>query len=222
MIQEINPGVAGMTIGYDRDFASEGIDPGLVEAIDQALGTLEQIGARVVDVKVPEGTKSTGDIWFPICAYEASRAHAENFPSRANEFGEYDRWFLEFGATVTDEQYAAASEQRAAFNEQFNSMFDGIDTVVCPAGGMTFSFDPKVQYGGKEELEPLFQAVQMYFTIPADFAGTPALTVPCGFSDAGIPYGLQFMGPRLSEPMLIRIGHAYEAATRWHQRHPEV
>ena len=222
MIQDINPGVAGMIIGYDRDFASKGIDPGLVEAIDQALGTLEQIGARVVEVRVPEGTKSTGDIWFPICAYEAARAHAENFPSRANEFGEYYRWFLEFGATVTDEQYAAASEQRAAFNEQFNSIFDGIDAVVCPAGGMTFSLDPEVQYGGKEALEPLLQAVQMYFTIPADFAGTPALTVPCGFSDEGVPYGLQFMGPRLSESTLIRIGHAYEAATRWHQRHPEV
>ena len=91
-----------------------------------------------------------------------------------------------------------------------------------PAGGSTFALDPEVQYGGNEELEPLFQSIQMYYTIPADFAGTPALTLPCGFSDAAVPYGMQFMGPRLSEPKLVQIGHAYEAATRWHQRHPDV
>jgi amidase len=222
MIQDLNPGVAGMTIGYDREFASEDSDPGLVEAIDEALGTLERIGARVVEVTVPEGTKSTGDTWFPICAYEASRAHAENFPSRAGEYGDYFRGFLEFGATVTDDQYAAASQHRAAYNEQFNSTLDSVDALVFPAGGLTLPLEPEIQYLGNEDLEPLFQAIQMYFTIPANFAGTPALTVPCGFSEAGVPYGMQFMGPRLSEPRLCRIGHAYEAATQWHQRHPEV
>lgn len=68
----------------------------------------------------------------------------------------------------------------------------------------------------------LFAGVQMQFTIPADFSGTPTLTVPCGFADAGVPYAIQFMGKRLSEAMLCRIGHAYEQATEWHKRHPSI
>ena len=63
----------------------------------------------------------------------------------------------------------------------------------------------------------------MHYTIPADFAGTPTLTLPCGFSEAdGLPYAMQLMGRRLSEPMLCRIGHAYESVTVWHERHPPV
>jgi amidase len=72
------------------------------------------------------------------------------------------------------------------------------------------------------DLQPLFDAVQMYFTIPADFAGTPALTVPCGFSANGIPYALQLPGARLSEALLCRIGQACVSATDWHDRHPDV
>jgi amidase len=74
-----------------------------------------------------------------------------------------------------------------------------------------------------EALGPLFALVQMYYTVPADFAGTPTLTVPCGFSDEDrLPYAMQLLGRRLSEPMLLRIGHAYESATAWHERHPPV
>ncbi len=222
MIQRVNPGIAGLKIGIDRQFVSEGSDPGLVTAIEQALDILQQLGATVVDVKMPEGTKQVGDTWFPICSYEAHKAHAATFPSRAEEYGPHFREFLETGAGVTDEQYAAASQYRAVFNERFNAVLGSVDTVICPAGGLTFPLDIEIQYGGNEALQPLFAAVQMYFTIPADFAGTPALTVPCGFSETGVPYALQFMGPRLSEPSLIRFGHAYEAASEWHQRHPPV
>jgi len=94
--------------------------------------------------------------------------------------------------------------------------------MVCPSGGVTFAVDPASQYGGREELEPLFAEVQMQFTIPADFAGTPTLTVPCGVSQAGVPYSLQFMGQRLSEAMLCRMGHAYEQVTSWHHVHPPI
>ena len=222
MLQNPDSGIGGMTIGYDPVFSSKGIDAGLVAAIEQALETLRKLGAEIVEVKMPEGTLELGDTWFPICAYEARRAHAQHFPDNAEKYGAWFRGFLETGSAVTDEQYKAAGQMRAAFNRKFNALLESVDTLVSPAGGLTFHLDPEVQYGGMEELEPLFTAVQMYFTIPADFAGTPALTVPCGFSADSVPYALQFMGRRLSEPSLIRIGRAYQAATQWHQRHPAV
>ena len=222
MLQNSDLSISGMTVGYDPEFSSEGIDAGLVAAIERALETLRQLGAEIVEVKMPEGTREIGDTWFQICSYEARQAHAQYFPDSADKYGAWFRGFLEIGSAVTDEQYTAASNMRTEFNRKFNALLESVDTLVSPAGGLTFQLDPEVQYGGMEELQPLFNSVQMYFTIPADFAGTPALTVPCGFSTDSVPYALQFMGRRLSEPTLIRIGRAYEMATQWHQRHPVV
>lgn len=222
MLENIDSGINGMRIGYDRAFSSEGIDEGLVAAIEKALGVLEALGASIVDVKVPVNRATIGDTWFAICSREAFNAHAETFPSRADDYGPHFREFLEIGASITDEQYAAAMEVRSAFNGAFTALLGSVDAVVCPAGGFTLSVPPEIMYGSTADLQPLFDGVQMYFTIPANFAGTPALTVPCGFSENTIPYALQFMGPRLSEARLCRIGHAYERATEWHQRHPAV
>ena len=82
--------------------------------------------------------------------------------------------------------------------------------------------DDRGQYGDMETLKPLIQHFQGQFTIPADLAGTPTLTVPCGFSDQGHPYAVQFLGRRLSELKLCQIAYAYEQATPWHQRHPNL
>jgi len=193
-----------------------------VRSIEQALDVLAGLGAELADVEMPEDTRGVGEIWFAICAAEAFAAHGETFPSRAAEYGPYFRGLLEAGATVTDEQYSAAARTREEFNLRLNAVLASVDAVVCPAGGMTFPIEPSLQYLGSEALLPLFEAVQMHFTIPADFAGTPALTLPCGFSDSGIPHALQFMGRRLSEGRLCRIGHAYEHVTDWHRRHPPL
>jgi len=222
MLNGLESGIAGLRIGIDRRFASEGIDAGLAESIEQALEVMDSLGANIIDVQMPTSTHETEGTWFAISSSEAYKAHAPTFPSRADEYGSYFREFLEFGATVSEEQYAAATQQRNLFNDQFEAVLAETDALMCPAGGHTFPITQDIQYGDGEALQPLFDAVQMYCTIPADFAGTPALTLPCGFSEKGLPYALQFMGPRLSEPMLCRIGHAYEEATEWHDRHPPV
>jgi amidase len=222
MLAGLNAGVKGLRVGYDRRLASEGVDPGLVESIDQALETLQGLGATVVDVPMPQGIESLLEPWIAICSFEAHQAHQANFESQPEAFGPYFRDFLTLGSQVTNEQYAAASAQREAFNQQFNAMLASVDTVVCPAGGYTFSQEEYDLYADATALGPMFGEVQMYFTIPADFAGTPALTVPCGLSAEGLPYGLQFMGPALSESLLCRFGHAFEEATQWHAMHPPV
>lgn len=220
LLSGIDAGVRGLRLGYDPLFSGEGIDRGLVAAIEQALDTLASLGAEIVELSMPPGSRAVGDMWFPICAYEAHRAHAEVFAARPGDFGPFMRHFLEIGAAMTEEQYLGASQLRADYSRGFATLLGQVDAVVCPAGGLTFELDRELLYGGNEELEPLFGAVQMYFTIPADFAGTPALTVPCGWSAGNVPYALQFMGSRLSEAMLCRIGHAYEQATEWHARRP--
>lgn len=222
LLDALDDGIEGLRIGYDRELCRDGTDPGLVRSIERALVVLADLGAKVVDVAMPEDTRAVGEIWFAICAAEAYAAHRDTFPSRAEEYGPYFRDLLEAGEGVTKDQYADASRWRQDFTGRLNALLESLDALVCPAGGITFPIENEMQYRGSEDLLPLFEGVQMHFTIPADFAGTPALAMPCGFSGTGIPHALQFMGRRLSEGMLCRIGHAYEKATDWHDRHPPV
>jgi len=222
LLAGLDAGIGGLRIGYDPSFSETGTDAGLVEAIRAALQVLQDLGAEIVELSVPPETAQLGDAWFAICAYEAHRAHAASLNANPDAFGPFFRDFLAIGASVTDEQYAGTGQLRAAFNQQFNDVLARVDAMVCPSGGLTFPVESRTLYGNREAIEPLFAAVQMQFTIPADFAGTPTLTVPCGFSDDGRPYALQFMGRRLAEPMLCRLGHAFEGATPWHRSHPAV
>jgi amidase len=171
---------------------------------------------------MPAETVHLGDAWFALCAREAYEAHAARFGSQAELFGPFFSDFLAIGASITAEQVAGANQLRGAFSRNFDALLETVDVMVCPSGGVTFPVEQATLYGNREAIEPLFAAVQMRFTIPADFAGTPTLTVPCGFAADGRPYALQFMGRHLSEPTLCRFGHAYEGATDWHDRHPPV
>jgi len=220
-LSAINDGVAGLRIGYDVEFASQGTDSELLASIEAALAILESLGASVVNVKVPAEILSLGELWFPICSYEAHKAHATNYASRRDEYGSYFGEFLDMGAAVTDAQYNDAMAGRRNFNERYEAVLATVDAMLCPAGGVTIATSAD-QYGGVEALGPLFAQVQMQFTIPDDFAGTPTLTLPCGQSKTGIPHAMQLVGKTLSEAMLCRIGRAYETATDWHQRQPPL
>ena len=222
LFASLDAGVKGLRIGYDEVFATEGIDPRLVSAIETALGTLADMGAEIVEVKMPDGSPGVADPWFVIAATEALQAHREFFPERAEEFGPYFREFLQLGASFTEEQIADARAFRTDYSARLNAMLETVDAVALTAGGMAFPFGETIQRGGLEGFEPFMGNVAMQHTIPADFAGTPALALPCGFTENGIPLGMQFVGRLRSEAMLCRLGHAYEGATNWHERQPEV
>jgi amidase len=220
-LSEINAGVAGLRIGYDSGFAKQGTDPQLLASIEAALALLESLGASVVNVELPPEILTIGELWFPICTYEAHKAHASSYPSRREDYGYYFREFLEIGASVTDAQYNDAMAARRNFSERYESVLATVDAMLCPAGGVIMPI-PADQYGGAETLAPLFGQVQMHFTIPDDFAGTPTLTLPCGKDKNGMPHAMQLVGKALSEAALCRIGRAYESATDWHQRRPPL
>jgi len=222
LLADLDTGIGGLRIGYDAAYSESGTDAGLAAAVEAVLEALQGLGADLVEVRMPAETAQLGDAWFALCAYEAYQAHAAMLNSKADAFGPFFSDFLAVGASITAEQHAGASQLRAAFSQQFQAALASVDAMVCPAGGLTFPVEHSTLYGGREAIEPLFAAVQMQFTIPADFAGTPTLTLPCGFSEDGRPYAFQFMGQRLSEPVLCRLGHAYEGLTDWHQRHPPV
>ena len=222
MLGALTGDIRGLRIGFDQAYATDGVDPGLVASIEVALAELENLGAQVVEVKMPEFTPGHIDTWFAICSYEAVAAHARTYPSRAADYGAYFREFLETGTAITDEAYAEAGRVRKDFSDRFRAALSSVDAVVCPAGGVPSLASADIGYGGMPDPAVFRTRVGFRFTFPANFAGTPTITLPCGVNEAGVPYAVQFMGSRLGEPLLLRIAHAYEQSTDWHIRHPSV
>ncbi len=218
----LDAGVKGLRIGYDEAFVTEGVDPQLVTAIENALGQLAAMGAEIVEVTMPAGSTGLAEPWSAIAAAEAVAAHSRYFPERADEFGPFFRQFLQAGTAVTDEQLQAARAFRADYGARMNELLGTVDAIAMPAGNPTMPVTEEVQRGGMEAIEPLGEHLKQYFAIPANFSGAPALTLPCGFTEESVPLGMQFMAVPGGEAMLCRIGHAYEGVTGWHERHPDI
>jgi len=222
MLGELARGVEGLRIGYDRAYATDGIDAGLVDAMEVALETLEGLGADVVEITVPALGGALG-AWSTITAYEAAQAHAATFPSRAADYGAYFRELLETGTSLSAQEYADATALRDDFSDRFRGVLAGVDAIACPSGGVPFAVEPEAHFGGQAEISSAVIAnLAPRFTFPADYAGTPTITVPCGLGASGVPYTIQFMGAALTEPTLCRLALGLEQATDWHLIHPEV
>jgi amidase len=218
---DVSRDLSGIKIGVDERYISEGTNPGLVLAITKVIETLKQLGAQLVSVSMPEdGPKELRAAWLPITAYEALKAHADTYPARAADYGGYLGDVLALGLNMTEADYNAAMDLRAEITSRFESQLSDVDAVICPSGGSVFEVEKELQYGDMETLKSVIQKFQGQFTIPADLAGTPSITVPCGFSAANTPYAVQFLGSRLAELSLCRIAYAYEQASNWHLRHP--
>lgn len=221
IVESLSPSLSGFKIGVDERYINEGTNAGLVSAIEQVLATLVQLGAEAVPVNMPnDGPMELRAAWVPVTAFEALRAHADTYPSRAKDYGGYLGDVLKMGLEMTESDYEQALALRAEIARRFEQQLADVDAVICPSGGNVFEVEKEVQYGNMETLKPVIKNFQGQFTIPADLAGTPAITVPCGFSDGGAPYAVQFLGRKLSELSLCRIAHAYEQATSWHTKHP--
>ena len=218
-------GVRNLRIGVDRTYALKGIDSGQAAALDEALKVLADLGARIVDVKMPDLT-GVVETWMTICSSEMVAAHAANYPSRASEYGPYLREFLESGSRVTAQQLSAARKRRAELTAQLVALLDSVDAMAGPAGGdPAWPITHELQVGPLPAYHAAWSAAaprSAEFTMPMDLAGVPAICLPCGFAAEGVPYSIQFTGRRLSEGMLCRIAHAYEQATTWHDLHPNL
>lgn len=217
----LNLGVKGMRIGYDAAYTAIGASEELIAAHEEALSELEKLGAQIVEVSVPSQTTGLMEAWFAICASEAVAAHAKTYPARAAEYGGYFADFLALGASVSQEQIDDAWQLRRTFSEEFNEFLTGVDALALPSGIGPLRNDYDL-YQNAETLQPMFDAAHLEYTVPFDMTGAPGLTVRCGFTSEGMPLTIQFGGAPFSEATLCRIGHAYEQATRWHERNPSI
>ncbi len=218
MRQDLTAGIQGLRIGFDLRYATEGVDPELAVAVAAGVRQLETLGAQMVDVTLPD-LNDYLPTWPILCSAEALAAHAATYPERRDDYGPWFRAWLDLGASISGADYARANNLRSVWNGKLRALWQDIDVLACPSMPTPPPrVTPEMLYGPIPNGS--LDVTRMRFTAPYDFNGAPTLSVPCGLTTGGLPLSLQFVGPHLGEPLLCRIGHAYEQATTWHTLRP--
>ncbi len=236
--RELGLELKGLRIGLPREFFGEGLEPGVRKAVDEAVRWFSAQGARTLEVELPSA-KLAVPVYYVIAPAEASsnlsRFDGVRYGHRASEFSDlfdmYCRTRAEgFGAEVKqrilvgtyvlshgyyDAYYLQAQKVRRLITQEFAAAFQRCDVILGPTSPTTaFAI-------GAKTADPVQMYLNDIFTIPAPLAGLPALSVPCGFDERGLPVGLQLVGDHFAEAKLLGAAHRYQQATDWHRRVPK-
>jgi aspartyl-tRNA(Asn)/glutamyl-tRNA(Gln) amidotransferase subunit A len=230
--------LAGLRIGLPKEYFGEGIEPGVLQAVEEAVRWFGAQGARTVPVELPSA-KLGVPVYYVIAPAEASsnlsRFDGVRYGHRAKDYGDlldmYARSRAEgFGAEVKqrilvgtyvlshgyyDAYYLQAQKVRRLIARDFAAAFERCDVILGPTSPTT-----AFEIGANTD-DPVKMYLNDIFTIPAPLAGLPALSVPCGFDASGLPVGLQLTGSHFSEALLLGAAHRYQQATDWHLRVPK-
>lgn len=229
--------LAGMKIGLPKEYFIAGMDPEIERIIHEAIRQCEQLGAVIVDVSLPM-TPHAVAVYYIIACAEASanlarfdgmryglRAKDASDPyemycrTRAEGFGAEVKRRIILGTYVLssgyyDAYYLRAQKVRTLIRRDFEQAFEKCDVLITPVA-------PTAAYRiGERIADPLQMYLGDIFTIPVNLAGVCALSVPCGFTTANLPVGVQIIGPVFEEGRIMRTGYAYEQSTEWHLRRP--
>ncbi len=209
-------------LGLPRDYYFDRLDDDVQSAVLKAAKYFEERGAEIVEVPLPSLAASV-EPSNHIALAEAADYHAKMgwFPAHASEYGEDVRKRLEMGPDVRAVDYLRAFEMQARVRAEFDCAFALADAILAPSTPVAApQLGQKMLTLGGEE-EPV-RAALLRLCRPANLAGLPAMSVPCGFTRAGLPVGLQIIGPRCGEEIVLRLALAYEQTRGWHRKHPDL
>ena len=210
-------GAEGVRIGFDLQHITDEVDPELTQAVLNGIAVLDGLGAEIVEIDMPDVDRYL-PAWPVLCSAEAVAAHREHYPDQRDDYGPWFRGWLDMGAAKSGADYAEANNMRAECNGLVREAFREIDIMACPSTtGPAYPVTSEMLYG---EMDSRRGTAFQRYTVPYNYNGAPTLSVPCGFNSERLPLSLQFVGKRLSETLLCRVGHAYEQATDWHSHRP--
>jgi aspartyl-tRNA(Asn)/glutamyl-tRNA(Gln) amidotransferase subunit A len=237
-VAEISKDAAGLRVGVPWTFLERGVDDGVMARFRESLGALEAAGARLVDVTLPHAHHAIATYYIVATAEASSnlaRFDGVRYGLRAPGNGDLRHMYgetrdLGFGPEVKrriilgtfvlssgyyDAYYHRAQKVRTLIRRDFEAAFESCDAVATPTTpGTAFRLGEKTD-------DPLQMYLADIFTVPANLAGIPGLSVPCGLAE-GLPVGLQLLGRSFDEASLLRLGHAFEGATHHHEAVPAL
>ncbi len=210
---QLDSGIRGKKIGVAREFFFEDCDPEVASAVEAALDVFRDLGATVQDMALPDmpAARAAGTV---MLFAEAAAYHAADLRERPHAFSDEVRALLEMGGFYTAVQYVQAQRLRRRLTAETRQALTAYDAMVMPTSPVPatpITPDP-----------PGHAALRPRNTLPFDFISLPAISIPCGFTRAGLPVGLQIVGKAFDEAGVLRVARAYEQATSWYSRHPAL
>ncbi len=212
--------VRGLRIGVVREYFEAPLDPEVEQSVREAIAVLESLGAVVTDVSFPMFNDSQA-ISGAILMTEAAAYHRDLLATDGDKLYPPVRLRLEAGLFVSAADYLRAQQARSVFDRQARGLLEQVDLLAGPTEPITAPklLEERVQAG---ERGIGTTAALTQYTRPYNLTGFPAISVPCGFSEAGLPIALQLAGRPYDELTVLRAAHAYEQATEWSGRRPPI
>jgi aspartyl-tRNA(Asn)/glutamyl-tRNA(Gln) amidotransferase subunit A len=235
----LEDGIRGLRIGVVREWLGEGVESGTRAAVEAAIDRLAGLGAEIEDVALPH-TDYALSAYYILAPAECSSNLARydgvryghraegatdvvdlNMRTRGEGFGDEVKRRIVLGtyalsAGYYEAYYGQAQKVRTLVIDDFRTAYERFDLLVGPTSPTT-----AFRIGEKAE-DPLAMYLSDVFTIPCDLAGNPAISIPCGLDDMGLPVGLQLMGRHLDEATVLRAAHALEQDLGWSARPPVI
>ncbi len=228
----------GIKVGIIKETFGEGLDQVVAESVNQSIKELEKLGAEVKEISCPRFRYGL-PIYYIIAPSEASanlarydavkygiRDEADNLlemytNTRAKGFGAEVKRRIMLGtyalsAGYYDAYYLKAQKVRTLIKEDFDNAFKDVDVLITPTAPTT-AFK-----AGEKTDDPLSMYLSDLMTIPVNLAGLPGMSLPCGFDSNNLPIGMQLIGNVLKEDVLFKLGYAYQQATDWHTKRPNL
>jgi aspartyl-tRNA(Asn)/glutamyl-tRNA(Gln) amidotransferase subunit A len=209
--------LAGLCVGVDRvHHFPEGVDPALSGCFEAAVSVLEGLGATVVDVSLPYFDEMA--VATMVTAYAEGLAYQrQDMRGRWGDYFKGTRDFTARGALVSGADYVQAQRVRRVAQRALQGLFGEVDAILSPTAGTG-----ALVYDDKDELPNLDRLLDYMFTSYWDATGNPALSIPMGFTEGGLPLSLQIAARPFEESVALRVGDAYQRATDWHLRVPPL
>jgi aspartyl-tRNA(Asn)/glutamyl-tRNA(Gln) amidotransferase subunit A len=207
-------------VGWPKEYFFDRVGAEVKQVVEAAVKCLESLGGGIVEISLPRLSESV-EPSTNIALAEATHYHQAMgyFPARAKDYGDEVSKRLELGTKVRAVDYLRALGAKRGITSDFDEAFERVDVIVAPAlpvPAPRLGTTEMEVAGEKETVRSAFVRLNR----PANFTGHPSISVPCGFTRAGLPIGLQLIGPYWNEARLLTIAHAYEEATEWHNRLP--
>ena len=229
--------LAGLRIGIPKEHFGAGLNGDVATAVEAALAEYKKLGATLVDITLPNSRLSV-PAYYVIAPAEASsnlsRFDGVRYGHRAAAYGDLQEMYKKsraqgFGAEVKrriligtyvlshgyyDAYYLKAQKLRRLIAQDFARAFEACDLILGPTS-------PSVAFNlGEKADDPVKMYLNDIYTIAANLAGLPAMSIPCGFGAGGLPVGLHMVGNYFSEARMLGAAHQYQCVTDWHTREP--
>jgi aspartyl-tRNA(Asn)/glutamyl-tRNA(Gln) amidotransferase subunit A len=234
-----NRSIKGLKIGLPAEYFIKGLHPEVEQAVKNAAQKLEELGAVVQEVSLPHSPYGLAiyyiitpsevssnlarfdGIRFGLNVKEAKTLLEVYQKSRGRGFGAEAKRRIMIGTFVLsagyyDAYYKKAQQVRSLLVNDFNNVFQEVDVLLTPTSPST-AF--KI---GEKTNDPLAMYLEDILLVPASLAGLPAVSVPCGFSQTGLPIGVQIIGPQFKDELILEVAYRYEQATDWHKSKPHL